>query len=318
MKRFITLFALSAFAFSFFVAGASLSAQEKYTLKNAYLPGQYEMVLTTDMDMTMEMPGGAKMPMKQTQTQHITIDAAEKSADGTQKVVMEVTRFAMTQKMAFGEMKYDSADPDADKSPMKAAGVVVGMKITITFDKDGKPVKYSGIDDFFKKLTDNPDFPKQAAEMLKEQMTDENMGKSFDLSRDMMPTTAVAVGETWKTEGSAEIPMLGKTKTDVENTLKEVKTESGRKIAEILSKSIMRSEEPKKMDTMGVSMTVTKVDINVETTTLLDIESGLLKKSTAETNMAFEMSMDAPDGQVLTQKISGKGKTTTTITPKSR
>jgi hypothetical protein len=266
------------------------------------------------MDMTIDMAGN-KIPSVQSQTQYITIDAASKNADGTQKVVMEVTRFAMTQKLPTGEMKFDSAAPDADKSPLKAAGVVVGMKITISIDKDGQAVKYEGADEFFKKLVDNPDYPKQIAEMLKEQMTDENLGKSFDLARDMMPTTPVAVGETWKTEGSADIPMLGRTKTNVENTLKEVKTENGRKIAVIVSKSTLRSEEPKKMDIMGVSMTVTKVDITGDTTTSLDAESGLTKSSIADTDMAMEMSVEAA-GQVIAQKISGKGKTTVTITPK--
>jgi hypothetical protein len=267
------------------------------------------------MDTTLEMPGGVKMPSTQTQTQYLTIDAAAKNADGTQNVVMEITRIAMKTKAGMIDMKYDSADKDADKSPMKAVGVVVGMKTTILFDKDGKPIKYEGIDEFFKKLADNPDYPKQMAEMLKGQLTDENMGKNFDLARDMMPSAAVAVGETWKTEGSAEMPMLGRTKTNVENTLKEVKTEDGRKIAVIQSKSVMNSEEPKKIETMGVSMTFTKADINSETTTLLDIESGLVKSTTADMDMTMEMSSDA-GGRVMTQKLSGKGKTTTTVTPK--
>jgi hypothetical protein len=310
MKRF----ALFLFSFFVLVAGASLSAQEKFTLKSAYPPGQYEMVMNTEMDTTIEM-AGTKMPTTQTQTQYVTINAAEKSADGTQKVVMEFTRVAIKQKAGPMDMKYDSADPDADKSPMKVAGVVVGLKITILFDKDGKLVKYSGMDEFFKKLVDNPDYPKEFAEMLKGQMTDESMVQSFDLARTMMPATAVAVGETWKTEGSVEVPMLCKTKTNVENTFKEVKTESSRKIAVILSKSTIRSEEPKEMNMQGVKMTFTKVDINAETIALLDVESGLMKSSIAETDMAMEVKMEA-GGQTMTQKLTGKGKTTVTVTPK--
>ena len=309
-------FALSmpAFLLLILVAGQSLTAQEKYTLKSAYPPGQYEMVTNIEMDMTIEM-SGAKMPMQQTQTQYATIDAAERSADGTQKVVMEFTRVTISSKASIANLKYDSADPDADKSPMKAAGVLVGMKFTMLLDKDGKTIKVEGLDEFFDKLMNNPDYPKQVAEMLRGQMTDESMTRSVDVAKDMMPKNPVAVGETWKTEGSSEVPMLGKVKTNLVNTLKEIKTEDSKKIAVILSKSTISSEELKEISMQGMKMTFTKADISADTTALVDLESGLLQKSTADMEIAMEISMDM-NGRTMQQKVSGKGKTTVTVTPK--
>jgi hypothetical protein len=291
-------------------------AQEKYTLKNAYPPGQYEMVINVEMNMTTGISDKAKVPIKQKQTQYITIDAAERSADGTQKVVMEITRFAMNSKMSLVNMAYDSADPNAKNSPFKMMGVVVGMKITMTLDKDNVPIKMEGMSAFFDKLMEDPDYPKQTAEMLKAQMSDESMSKSFDVGRDAMPKNPVAVGETWKTESTSELPMLGKAKVDLENTLKEVKVEDGKKIAVIVSKSAIRTDEAKEWSmTPGMSMNFQKMDMSGETTMLLDMESGLMVKSTAEMEMAMEMTMGMGDRE-MTQQISGKGTTTVTVAPK--
>lgn len=296
-------------------AGQSATAQEKYTLKNAYPPGQYELVMSSDMDMTVEM-SGAKMPMKVKQTQYMMIDAAEKNADGTQKIVMEITRIVMSQKVSLMNIEYDSADPDSIKSPMKAAGVVVGLKVTTLLDKEGVPIKVEGMDEFFEKLANDPDYPKPVAEMLRKQMTDESMTQSLDMAREMVPKEPVAVGETWKTEGNSEIPMLGKAKTNLENTLKEIKTENGRKYAVIASKSLIHSEEPREMEVMpGTKMTFSSVDINGETTVLLDMESGFAKSSAIDMEIAMEMSMGLGD-KTIKQKISGKNKTTVTVEPK--
>jgi len=307
--------ALSAIVVLFLVlvAAQSATAQEKYTLKNTYPPGQYEMLMNMEMDMTIDM-SGTNIPMQQKQTQYVAIDAAEKNADGTQKVVMEFTRVVMDQKMSMGNLKYDSADPDADESPLKALGAMVGLKITTVLDEDGNPAKIEGADEFFDKLLNDPNYPKPVAEMLKKQMTDESLTKTLDIAREMMPKEPVAVGETWKTEGTSELPMLGQVKTNSENTLKDVKTENGRKIAVVSTKSVFHSDELNEMEAVpGVKVTWTKINVTADTTLLLDIESGLALSNTSDTEMAMETSISAA-GRTMEQKISGKGKTTVTVT----
>jgi hypothetical protein len=297
------------------VASSSVTAQEKYTLKNAYPPGQYEMVLNTEMDIVSRMSDKAKMPMKQKQTQYIAIDAAERSADGTQKVVMEITRMVMEQKMSVVNMKYDTADTTAKDSPLKMLGVIVGLKLTILYDKDNVPIKFEGFKEFLEKLSADPDYPQSALEVLKG-MSDESMSKLLDAARDFMPKTPVAVGETWKTESTTEMPVFGKAKMDLTNTLKEVKVENGKKIAVVLSKAVIRTDEANEMTNMpNISMTFTKMDTSSETTALVEIESGLMVKSTAEMEMEMEMKMGLGDREI-TQQISGKGTTTVTVTPK--
>ena len=292
----------------------SASAQEKYTLKVQFPAGKYQNVIESDMDMTIGMPGQtAKMPMKQKHTQYMTLDAAPKAKDGTQKIVMENTRIAMETKSAFANMKFDSDNPDDAASPIKAAGAMVGMKMTMTF-KDGKVVKVEGIEEFFEKLTNNPDYPKQTADMLKKQFSNEAMTKNFDAQHEAMPSKPVAVGEEWKTETTTEIPVLGKVNAVLNNTLKEVKDENGKKVAVIISKADMKSTEPKDVDTGPAKMTFTKVDIDTTTTFTLELETGLVQSTVADIKMEMEMNLEAA-GQTMQQQMSGTGTTTSTLKP---
>ncbi|MCL2742846.1 MAG: DUF6263 family protein [Planctomycetaceae bacterium] len=292
----------------------SASAQEKYTLKVQFPAGKYQNVIESDMDMSIGMAGqAAKMPMKQKQTQYMSLDVSPKVENGTQKIVMETTRIAMETKSAMMNMKYDSADPESAASPMKAAGAMVGMKLVLTF-KDGKVAKVEGIEEFFEKLANNPDYPKQTAEMLKKQFSNQAMTKNFDAQHEAMPSKPVAVGEEWKTESTTEIPMLGKVKAVLNNTLKEVKEENGKKIAVIISKASMKSTEPNEVETGGGKMTFTKVDIDTATTITLELETGLVPSTVADIKMEMEMKLEAA-GQTMQQQMTGTGTTTSTLKP---
>ncbi|GHT36264.1 hypothetical protein FACS189427_07550 [Planctomycetales bacterium] len=298
----------------------AVSAQDekntKYTLKVQYPAGKYQNVIDSDMDMTIGMSGQtAKMPMKQKQTQYMTLDVTPKTEDGTQTLTMETTRIATEVKSPFANMKFDSADPDAANGPMKAAGVAVGLKAVMTC-KDGKIIKVEGIEEFFEKLAANPDYPKQTAEMLKKQFNNESLTKNFDIQQKAMPSSQpVAVGEQWKTDGTAEIPMLGKVKTVLNNTLKEVKEENGKKIAVIISKTNIKSAEPKELEAgNGVKTTFTKFSIDTTTTFNLEIESGLVLSSDADIVLEMESKIEAA-GKTIEQQLSGTGKSTVTIAP---
>lgn len=308
MKKIV----LSVFVLCFFVAVASLSAQEKYTLKNQYPEGRYQMVVESDMDMVMEM-SGQKMPTKQLMTQYQTLIAEKKQADGTQKVSMETTRILMNQKMMGMDMKFDSDDKDADKSPLKAVSVMVGLKITMIFDKDGKITKVDGIDEFTEKLSNDPNYPKQVLELMKKQVNNETMTKMFNAQREAMPTKPVAVGDTWQSAGSADIPMVGKADTKLDNSLEEVKEVDGKKIAVIRSEAKIESEEKQEMD-MGIAkMDLTKMKTNTISTMEMELETGLVARTVADLEMEMDAQMNAGD-QKMEMKMTGKGKTTTTVT----
>lgn len=297
---------------SLFLAAGVWAEEKKFTLKNRYPEGKYNSVMNMDMDMIIEM-AGQKMPMKQKMGQYMDIAAGVVQSDGSQKVVMEFTRVTMDQKMAMMDMKYDSADEASKNSPLKAMGVIVGFRLTITFDKDGKIAKVEGLEEFWDKLSKNSDYPPQLAEMLKKQMNAETMTKNYDSHREMMPEKPVAVGESWKSTGSAEMPMIGKMETELDNTLKVVKLVDGVECAEIVSKMKMESKEPGEVEMGPTKMEYKSFSMDGDTTVLMEIATGLVTSTVGDMTLAMELEMKVND-QTMTQKMSGTGKTTTTIT----
>ncbi|MCL2623388.1 MAG: hypothetical protein FWD31_06950 [Planctomycetaceae bacterium] len=312
-----------AFLFLVLVAGQSLTAQEKYTLKSGYAPGKYEKVIEDIYDETVELRGG-KFTGRHTNKIYVTIDAAEKNADGTQKVVMEVTRTVATSEAGGVSVKYDSASGDAgdpDAAMMTAnVNMLVGLKITTLYDQDGNPIKHEGGEEFYKKLLADPRFPKQGVEYSIGALRDESgqiTAKAVDMvsvgvacAWDIMPKTPVAVGETWKTEGFLKFGIADRVKANVENTLTEVKTENGKKIAVIASIIAGGFKEPKPIIGQP-GATFANVGFSADSVATVDIESGLMIKSTTDADMEWELR-----DRGINTKRTGKKKTTVTQTPK--
>ena len=310
---------LALFSFTFLslllVAGPSLTAQEKYTLKKGYAPGQYDRV-TEVISVSTSTISGHPFTSKETQMQYVTVDAAEKNADDTQNVTAEITRMTSS---ANGGNVHDSAN--VNDSEALWFGLFIGLKVTTLYDQDSNPIKSEGGEEHFKKLMDNPKYTsiKMSLKGIKLGMTDFESGQitaelsDIVLPQIKMPKTPVAVGETWKTEYYWQT-YYGQTmdeeykikvhKFQVENTLTEVKTENDRKIAIIVSKTEGSAK--------GVvcAAAIVNQDFRVETITWLDIESHLILKSIS--NMESEKEMVAP----FKQKSSHKIKTTVTQTPK--
>jgi hypothetical protein len=295
------------------VAGQSLSAQdEKFTIPTGYAPGTYEKVVECTIDIA------TPVAMKNTQMRCLTIEAAERNADGSQQIVAKFTR--ESTKSPFGN--YDSGNHDADNNtPIKQPGsgighgvgpIIVGLKITTLYDKNGKPIKSEGADEFFKKL-EAVYGSKEAVIDVKTMMVDESGQITADSSlrfngiRLKMPNAPVAIGETWKTEVMMDNLSMGTVKANVENTLTEVKTENGRKIAVIASKVAHHSNEPLPLPSVP-NYKITMVDIRADSIASVDIESGLILKITTDADIACETNVGP--------KLSHKVKTTVTGTAK--
>lgn len=315
MKKFV----LALFVFSLFVlvVDQTASAQDKFTLKQRFPEGKYEMKTETDMKMNMEVQG-KKTPTIQKQNQYWEIVAGAIEADGTQKIVMEVKRFAMQQKIAGMDMKYDSDDPKTANSPLKGMGIMVGLKMTVTNDKDGKPQSVEGWDEFMDKMIAESDpGQKMILESMKDQFKPEMFTKNMAAGQDVMPKDPVAVGDNWKATGSMEIPMIGDMEMKTDNTLKSVKTEDGKKIAEVFSKSEVSTAEGKEMEMGPIKMVLNNVDIKTDSTIRMEVETGLVFSNAAEMTMSMEMVVSGGADTKPTMKMSGTGTTTVTVTPKT-
>ncbi|MDR2116166.1 MAG: DUF6263 family protein [Planctomycetaceae bacterium] len=296
------------FLFSF--AAFDIPAQEKYTLRNRYPQGIYEM--KTEMDMNMKVKHEDQIIPNhtvQTQYQEIVADAVE--PDGSQRVHNEMKRILLKQTINGREIVFDSADEKSKNSPLRMLGVMVGLKTTMNFDKDGKVTEIEGLDEFLEKNSQT--FPKQAYELLKKTLNKQALTKTFDILREVMPQQPVAIGEQWKSENFAEIPLIGKVKTTQTNTLKEIQNVDGKELAVIVSQSSIKSDTPQELNMPVAKMTLKSTDIDSENTIQMELKTGLVVSNITQIkmNIAIESTVN---NKIIQQNMTGEGKTTMTIT----
>lgn len=315
------------------VCCVSLTAfgQEKFSLQTRFPEGKYVGVIDITMDMQQEIMGN-KLPMKQVQQQHFDIIAAAIEPDGSQKVTMVLTRMVMKMNSPMVNMEFDSADTDekANANPaLKVLAKMIGMTITTIYDKEGKVAKIEGIEEFFDKLAKEADpMSKQIFDGLKKQMGEGSFTKTFDASRDVMPSGPVAVGDTWKSDTMAkELPMIGNMNIEATSTLKSVKKDAaGTEIAEIISVTDMTNSDAQDMTIGPITMRISKMTMQVETTFCVETKTGLVVSSNGVIKkMDIEMSMIPPVGNdaanntaipAIKMSMSMTGETKMTVTRK--
>jgi hypothetical protein len=297
----------------FFLFAFPVDAQEKYTLKNRYPQGTYEMRLETEMEMIIKI-GEQIIPNRSNQIQYQEIVAKPIEPDGSQQIVIETKRIVMKQIINGKEIAFDSADENAKNSPLKLLGVMVGMKVTTTFDSNGKIIKTDGMDQFWEKNAQT--LPKPVLEMMKKQFSEKALSKIFDVVYEATPKQPVAVGEQWKSESLSEIPFIGKVKTTQTNTLKEIvptqadETESE---AVIVSQSHIKSDAPQEMNMTAVKMMLNSTEIDSESVIKIEIKTGLVVSNVTQIKMNLELETTTQNNQVVKQNVNGEGKTTMTL-----
>ncbi|MDR0611272.1 MAG: DUF6263 family protein, partial [Planctomycetaceae bacterium] len=295
----------------FFLSAFPVDAQEKYTLKNRYPQGTYETRTETEMDMSIKI-GEQTIPNRSNQTQYQELVAGPIEPDGSQQTVIETKRIVMKQIINGQEIAFDSTHENAKNSPFKLLGVMVGLKVTTTFDQNGKVIKIDGMEKFWEKNAQA--LPKPALEMLKKQFSEKALSKMFDVIHEAMPKQPVVVGEQWKSETLSEIPILGKVKTEQTNTLKEIQAVDGTEFAVIVSQSHMKSDSPQEVTMATNKMTLNSTDIDSESTIQMELKTGLVVSNVTQIKMNIELETTTPNNQTIKQNVNGNGKTTMTVT----
>lgn len=303
MKKFV-------FTFIFlFLASAGVSAQEKYSLKICYPEGTYLLTQKTNMDMTIHTETektSMDMPMKQKQTQMIKITAGPVEADGTRKVTMEFIRVIVEAKMAGPTMelagtaadmkmtdvtmKYDSADDSEENaaSPLSQIGMIVGMKLTMTYDGDGKITRVEGLDEFFDQIAKKAGLAGKAlVKTMKKSMKSESFTKTLDMGREMQPPAPVAVGDSWQTETDSEIPMVGKTHVQMDNTLVSVETVDGVEIATIHSVGTLTAVGGETIKMGQMETEISGMKIEMDSLHRMEVKTGLVVSNTAQVKQSM-------------------------------
>ena len=306
----------------YFQAACMAFAEEKYSLKIRYPEGTYTMIQEMEMDMATKMKvgemGSMRFPSVMKQTYEMRIIAGPVVEDGSQKVEMEFVRVAADVSTSGIRMRYDSGG-DAKKnarSPLKVLDFMVGVKFSVTYDKDGKAAKVEGVDALWDKmLAKSNAATKEMMESLREKMlSEEALAKMINVGMESYSEKTVAVSESWDSETEMEVPMIGKIRVKATHTLESVEKRDGTEIATIRSRINMEAEDLDETILEEVKMQFEGYNILADSTLVLDVKTGLPISGGAKMTQRVVMKADNAGEMSMNMEIDGTSETRTTVT----
>jgi len=274
-----------------------LTAQEKYTINPRFEPGKYVQTQVTTGDTLTRVEGldaddmDAKdgFPMKQEQMMKFFLDVSQPDAQGTQTVKLTIAEIKVTQTAMGMEKVFDSTNIDK-QDPMLAPvfNAMVGSEITFDLTKDGKSENIRGFDEIWDKLFKNlPGAPTEMFESFKESMGDEMLSHTLGGIGNTLGEKPRAVGDQWTEVKSMTLPFLGKSDFELNHTLKSVKDDVA--VIVINGKITMQGNT---MEMGPAKLNIEKGDMNMASTTSINIKTGLVFETKSEIEMDMTMKMD--------------------------
>lgn len=304
------------------LAAMASSQAETVTLKTRYEPGTYVMTTKTDMDNITTMPTGETMDQKITVMMVAEMEVSQRAADGTQTIRVTFKRVAQSVAGAGMAMAYDSANP-ASGDRMLATGLTAMLEhpMAVTMDANDKVVSVSGMDEIWDSMAAENPHMAQMARGMKEQFSDSYVSEMVDWSSNMMPSAPVAVGDSWNTERSLTIPMLGDLAAKQKCTLKEIKSTPAGQVAVIAFTSTMEKDQAQSPQTAApMPMTVSNIKIGQTGTMEMLLDSGMPQSFLAHQKMSMNMSVtppagpgEAPEMETMNMAMQQSGKIEMTI-----
>jgi hypothetical protein len=213
---------------------AAAASAEPVTMKLKFPAGQVDkLAMTMDLDMTIS---GDALPAPKKQTVKMGLDLTLKVTNSDDKgAVVELTydRMSLQASVEGRDLKFDSAaDMASGENPLSGLAAIVGGKLTLHFDADGKLAKVDGSDELAKKAAGATNGG-LAVQLLQEQLNADRIKHMFN-SRfaDALPTKPVDVGGTWDSNSVQNVDGLN-VKLTTTNKLLTIDEKAGHKIAKI-------------------------------------------------------------------------------------
>ena len=220
-----------AFVAALLIGFVSLAAgQDKQKFETKFEKDKsFYQKLTTEVEQTLKVQGGADVPLKHKQTFYFKwtpeSQATAKDKDGkdrptwTVKMTIEGVQFNMN--IAQQTIDYDSTNPSAGTSGNPGLADffknLVGAELKVTFGPGGVVDKVDGREDLQKKLAAvNP----QMEQILKSVLTDEALKEMTDPSLGLTPPAEKAVNDKWEKKSTLSLGPIGSYERTFEYTYK--------------------------------------------------------------------------------------------------
>lgn len=297
LYRPVLALALAAAAFAT-EAAAQTTLQYRWTQGDVLL---YRTVLKTTTNVSGGPAGPFEQTLTQTQTVKLIVAAIGPDGSATLRQTIEAVSIDITGPM--GKMAYDSAKPPPadDEDPRSATlaktfGAMVGEAISVTIAPNGAVRSIAGtariIDKLMKGLPMDP-FAAGLAQNIKSMLSDDALRTSLEQSFSRMPDRPVTPGDSWTSEQTLGVDVIGRITGTSTFTLKGIEGSGDAAVARVGVTLAIRQEST---PGSGASMTVKLGESKGEGELLFHIGKGRVERNTMRTVMPSTVTMRGRDG----------------------
>ncbi len=300
-------------------AGSAAAAAEKVTFKRVYPPGRYEITATTKMQQVVTMQGN-ELPA-QTTTSMMVVEAAVSKPDakGNTTMTLTYTRIRQTTTTPMGDLVYDSAGKPEEQDPHLGMGIAPMMKakLTVIVDRDGKPVKLTGLDEIWDEMAKRNPQMKPLVEQMKKQVGDQMVNSLLGTQTNVIPDKPLGVGEKWSSESEVAVPIVGTLKMRTTTHLVDVSSRGGRQVATLKLDGDLESQKEGKFEMGPVQMVFTSMKFKQTGTMLYDVPLGLTTSISLTQTGKMSGSVTLPSGETMPYASDQTVEMKTTVAPKT-
>lgn len=283
-----------------FLAANVLTAQENISL-NLKKGETYTLNQTSISTMDQVVSG---MPIKSKTTVIVETNFTVTGMNGENYLIEIVpTKMSTKQVTDMGEMSMDSEGDDSD--PMNVIMKnLVNRPMTMELSPKGEISNFNSagyLDDIMKGI-DMPDMAKiQLGAQMAEQYNDQALMDSYKYYFSLYPNTKVAVGDTWKSEYTADV--MVPINTQLTNELTSIDADN----YTINSTAQLSTNGSQESKVMGMSA-VADLKGSMKTTYVLNKKTGWITTMQQEQNIDGEMtilkSAQMPEEMKMTMKVN--------------
>ncbi len=305
MKKSLFVSTLSAAALLLSPTLAS-SQDEGVVLRPRYNPG-YTYDFSQDQKMTMIItpPGSEeKLETKISSEFGMTAIATKRDEGEGVKVVttIDVIKMEMNNPALGGTMGFDSTAPDDGTNPLAGPfQAMLGKKLVLFYDTEGKVEKVEGFDEFMNSAG--------SAAMFTEEQFVQMADPAAMMGLDNQPKK---VGDKWKANPDADLGEMGKVSMPMELTYSKNESFEGNECARIDMDGT--AEFKLNLPEGQGGGNVTSDDSKTDGYYLVDAKLGMLRKSMMNMSLTMNMNvggqmMTMPMKQVATYRLNSVKKT---------
>lgn len=277
-----------------FLTSPLVYGEDAVTLRINWMPGKtytYENVTRMVQDITVPtMPAPMKQEMDQ--VQEFTMAVSEVEADGSKKLAMQI--LAMKQEIKMGPqtmMKYDSKAPAEDNAsnPLGAVlGKLVGAKMAVTLDAEGKVRTVEGLNELLTSIDPEKKTPFPV-------FTEDSVKQMMGHAQAQLPDKPVKPGDKWTSNNTTAIPGIGNVEITMDSTFEKWVERRGYRCAVLKFTGAMSiSSGP---DGNAANIKIETRDGKVSGTTWFAAELGTVVDTNMNQDAQFDMEIAAPGAE---------------------